>query len=103
MKKYNVFDLYVVEVQKDFQSYFFLCKYNKGKDVYIEIFTNEKIKTSNSIKVESLSTYYSVFTRYNYKTGKPLMIDKKELLKQYIAINERKKETLKKEKNFNEN
>lgn len=33
MKKYNVFDLYVVEVQKDFQSYFFLCKYNKGKEL----------------------------------------------------------------------
>ena len=51
MKKYNVFHLYVVEVQKDFQSYFFLCKYNKGKDTYIEISTNEKIKASNSIKV----------------------------------------------------
>ena len=88
MKKYSVHSLYVVEVQNDNDTYYLICKHNELNDTYIEIFTNEKIKITNNSSVESLSNYYPLLAQYNYTTGKPLMLDKKELLRSYIMIND---------------
>lgn len=87
MKKYNVFSLYVVEVQHDSDTHYLICKRNELSNTYTEIFTNEKIKVTDSSMIESLSSYYSPLGVCNYTTGKPLMLDKKELLRKYIIIN----------------
>ena len=46
MKKYNIYSLYVIDVQNDNHTYYLICKYNKLNDSYIEIFTNEKVKVA---------------------------------------------------------
>lgn len=87
MKKYNVFSLYVVEVQHGCDTHYLICKHNELSNTYTEIFTNEKIKVTDSSMIESLSSYYSPLGVCNYTTGKPLMLDKKELLRKYTTIN----------------
>jgi len=87
MKKYSVYSLYVVKIQNDKDTHCFICKLNELTDTYVEIFTNEKIKVVNNSSVEPLSNYYSILEQCNYKTGKPLMLSKKDLLRKYITIN----------------
>ena len=87
MKKYSVYSLYVVEVQNGNDTQYLICKHNELSDVYVEVFTNEKIKIDNNSIVEPLSNYYSILAQCDYTTGKPLMLDKKELLRKYITIN----------------
>ncbi len=79
MKKYNIYNLYVVKVD----NYYLICKYNSLNDSYEEIFTHEKINADNK---EPLANYYPLLGTHNYITGKPLMLDKKELLRKYITI-----------------
>lgn len=83
MKKYSVYSLFLVKVQNDGDAHYLICKHNELSDIYVGIFTNEKIKIINNSNVEPLSNYYSAL----YTTGKPLMLDKKELLRKYITIN----------------
>lgn len=90
MKKYNIFELYVIKVE----DYCFICtKTNKG---YSEIFTNEEFKNIEDYYIEPLKNYYSLLAIMNYTTGEPLTLTKKELLKEYARINsaniERKKQ-----------
>lgn len=87
MKKYNIYSLYVVEVQNGNDTHYLICKHNELSNTYVEIFTNEKVKVANNSSVEPLSNYYSVLAQCNYTTGKPLMLDKKEILRKYITIN----------------
>ena len=87
MKKYNIYSLYVVEVQNGNDTQYLICKHNELSNTYVEIFTNEKVKVTNNSSVEQLSNYYSVLAQCNYTTGKPLMLDKKEILRKYITIN----------------
>ncbi len=87
MKKYSVYNLFVVAVQHDSGTYYLICQHNDLSDTYVEIFTNEKIKITDDSNIELLSNYYSILTRRNYATKKPLMLDKKELLRKYIDIN----------------
>ena len=83
MKKYNIYNLYVLKVN----GHSFICKYNELTNTYVEIFTKVIIENNDNIIVESLSDYYSIFAQCNYATGKPLMLSKKELLRKYIMIN----------------
>ncbi len=87
--KYDVFNLYVVEIPNNDNSYYLICKYNNVNDTYIEIFTNEKIKFTKNLNVEPLSSYYQFLAIYNFQTNKTLKIDKKELLRKCIIINNR--------------
>ena len=87
MKKYSIYSLYVVEVQNGNDTHYLICKHNELSNTYVEIFTNEKVKVANNSSVEPLSNYYSVLAQCNYTTGKPLMLDKKEILRKYITIN----------------
>ena len=87
MKKYNIYSLYVVEVQNGNDTQYLICKHNELSNTYVEIFTNEKVKVTNNSSVEQLSNYYSVLAQCNYTTLKPLMLDKKEILRKYITIN----------------
>lgn len=88
MKKYNVYSLYVVKIPNVNNRQYLICKHNKLSGVYVEVFTNEKIKVDNNSVVEPLSNYYSILEQCNYTTKKPLMLDKKELLRKYNAIND---------------
>ena len=88
MKKYSVFDLSVVKVNRGNGTYqYFICKQNIITKAYIEIFTNTNIDVVDPFDVEPLSNYYSVFAAYNYGMHKPLMLTKKDLLKRYNEIN----------------
>lgn len=87
MKKYSIYSLYVVEVQNGNDTHYLICKHNELSNTYVEIFTNEKVKVANNSSVEPLSNYYSVLAQCNYTTGKPLILDKKEILRKYITIN----------------
>lgn len=89
MKRYNIYELFVVEIQSDYDcdKNYFICKYNPSKKEYIEIFTNEKIKIADNSRVEPLTDYYSILETCNYTTRKPSMLDKKELLRKLIRIN----------------
>lgn len=42
MKRYNIYDLYLVESSKNDNIYYLICKYNDFKDSYIEVLTDEK-------------------------------------------------------------
>ena len=87
MKKYNIFDLKVVEAKTNQGTRYLICKNKRNDNVYTEIFTSDKFKIDVESKVRPFSDYYSVLAAYNYKTGNPLMLDKKELLKKYLDIN----------------
>lgn len=87
MKTYNVYTLKVVKVGTGDNVRYLICKYNELTNTYIEVLTNEKLKVSDKNCVEPLSTYYSILSQCNYKTGEPLMLDKKSLLQKYIDIN----------------
>lgn len=85
MKKYNIRDLNIVKVNSDNKDWYFICKRSNTSNTYIEIFTNKKISIEN--KAEPLSTFYSIFEQFNEKTGKTLILDKYELMKKYMEIN----------------
>ena len=91
MKKYNVFELWVVKAD----DYYFICEKLFDDKTYREIFTKEKIKMLDSQNIEPLKNYYSLLAIMNYTTGELLMLTKKELLVKYAEINsshiERKK------------
>lgn len=80
MKEYNVFNLYVVNVE----GYSFICK-KLNNSVYEEVFTKEKFE--NIENVEPLRKYYSLFVIKKYISGNSLMLSNKELLIKYAEIN----------------
>ena len=86
MKKYSLYDLKVIMVVSSDSTRYLICKYNYFSDTYVEIFTGEKIKDSDISCVELLSDYYSI-SEEDYTADRPLVLDKKELLKKYIEIN----------------
>lgn len=88
MRKYSIYNIYVVEIQNDNDIHYLICKHNKLSDIYVEIFTNDKIKVTNNLMVKPLSSFYSILAQYNYTAEKTLMLNKKELLKIYITIND---------------
>ena len=88
MKKYNVFELSVGRISRGNGTYqYFICKQDSIKTVYTEIFTDDKIVITDPLDVEPLSNYYSLLAVCNWKTKKPLMLTKKELLQKYNEIN----------------
>lgn len=92
MKKYNVFELWVVKAE----DYYFICEKLFDDKTYREIFTKERIKVLDSKNIEPLKNYYSLLAIMNYTTGESLMLTKKQLLVKYAEINslhiERKKQ-----------
>lgn len=85
MKKYSVFDLFVIN--KDEVN--FICLESLTPNQYIEFFTNEKINLEENMSIESLTEYYSLLAVKNYTTGQPLKLDKKSILLKYIEINQK--------------
>ena len=89
MKKYNIFELSVVKYNRGNDTYnYFICKHNPIFDVYVEIFTKEKMKIEDKSLVEPLSNYYSVLAVFNYKKRLPLMLNEKDLFEKYNDIND---------------
>ena len=87
MKKYDINSLYVIKIQNKTDTQYFICKYKWYREIYVEVFTNEKIKTDKNSIIEKFSDYYTILAQYNNTDEKQIMIDKKELLKIYIIIN----------------
>ncbi len=83
MKKYSIFELYVVEMNGKK----FICKYY-DENKYMDIFTDKII--SNTDYVERLSDYYPNDSRINLETGIPLKVSREILLLKYIEINTKK-------------
>lgn len=83
MKKYNVFELYVVKED----NYYFICEKGIKEDTYIEIFTHKIIKNPNVHYIKPLSRWYLPLALMNYSIEKPLILTKKELLIKYAEIN----------------
>ncbi len=88
MKKYSLSDLYVLEVKRGKDVYYLICQYNLVSGNFVEIFTNEKIKTGSDIIFKPLSCYYSSFSKCDYEFLRFVKLDKRELLKKYIVIND---------------
>lgn len=89
-KKYSVLRLYIVNIIEDNKTYRFICEYDKGSDIYKEIFTDEQIKKEDITSIEKLSSYYSnsEICKWALKEiDDPLMLSKKEILKKYIELN----------------
>ena len=87
MKRYSVFDLYVVK--KD--NHKFICE-KILENEYREVLTKEKLIIEENETVESLTKYYSILAIATYKNGQvlnPLMLSKKDILLKYIEINEK--------------
>lgn len=88
MKKYNVYDLKVIKIGSGDNIYNLICNYDEFTDTYVEIFTNEKIKISDRTSIVPLSSYYySLVEKWDYVSRKPLLVNKRDLLKKYIDIN----------------
>lgn len=83
MKKYSVFNLFVVKVDK----IKFICEFIPSKQEYREILTSRKISLKNNYTVEKLSDYYSTLVTMRYKTREPLMLAKDDILRKYLEIN----------------
>ena len=87
MKKYNVYELYVVGVKEYSNDYYLICKHDSLSEFYKEIFTNKKINAKDTYSIEQLCDYYSVFSQCNYVIGQPLMLTTSDLITKYIDIN----------------
>ncbi len=61
MKKYSVFELWVVKTD----GYYFICEKLFDDKTYWEIFTKEKIKVLDSQNIEPLKNYYSLLAIMN--------------------------------------
>lgn len=83
MKKYSIFDLYVVKIEE----YYFICEKTYKENTYKEIFTKEEFKVLDIENIKPLKNYYSLFEIQNYKTGAELKLTKKALLIRYAQIN----------------
>jgi len=88
VKIYSVYELSVVKIDRDNGTHqYFICEKDIIPNNYIEIFSKEKIKNIDESAVEPLSNYYSLLVQCNYKKGKPLKLDIKDLFKKYNEIN----------------
>ena len=83
MEKYDVLDLYVVNVG----NYYFICEKLIEENTYKEIFTNEEFIVSKHQKKEPLKNYYKLLVLKSYSTKVPLMPTKEELLLRYAQLN----------------
>ena len=87
MKRYNVFDLYVIKIPTIDGHQSFICK--RSGSSFMEILSNEKIASKNNYQVTPLSDYYK---ESNELIVKQIMIDKKEVLGKYLEINDNSKQ-----------
>lgn len=83
MKKYNVFSLYVITIDK----HKFICESIIYREKYREVLTGRKFDLKDNYLVEKLSDYYCILGVMNYTTGEPLMLSKDDILRKYIDIN----------------
>lgn len=82
MKKYDVSSLKVIKVENDNDFCYLICKYNKFKKSYVELFTNEKINLCDDKNIFSISLFLSYL---GYEAV--VMLDKQELSDIYLSIN----------------
>ena len=100
MKKYNIYKLSVVKVREGHNNNYLICEQDYIQDVYIEIFTKEKIRVSNKDLVERFAKYYSLLDVNNLSREDFCMINEQQLLRKYISINNYKNLTTYKADNY---
>lgn len=86
--KWNVFNLKVMKRFENDQEHYLICRETAFENTYKEILTGERILEENPTRITELCKYYSVFEVMNLKTGKALMLNKKDILRKGIQINQ---------------
>lgn len=85
--KICIYDLKVVKTKMSSRDVYLICKERLTPNTFTEVLTGKKVVAESPDDVESLSKYYSVLAVCNYKTGKALFLDKKDILAKCIEIN----------------
>lgn len=85
--KTSVFNLKVVKTIINGNEHYLICKRVLDSYTFVEVLTGRKIMVENLEDVEPLCNYYPVLAVANYKTGKPLFLDKKAILSKCLEIN----------------
>ena len=103
MKMFKLDELYVIKTKDNNEITYKICKKNNLFQTYIDVLTEEKIKSY--FLIEPLSKYFNIAEKFDYKTGKYIKLSKKDILKKYKEINElnkKIKESIAKEQKVNE-
>ena len=100
MKKYNLYDLFVIKKNIEDREIYLICKKSEFGIYYKEIFTNKKFKVDKSTKIEPLYNYlsFSFISKFNINSK----ISKEEIFENFILTNdnnEGKKDSIIVEKN----
>ena len=83
MKLYNVFSLYVIEI--DGQKY--ICQKTSSDNIFREVFTKRKIILQDIKNLKGLNEYYSLFEVFDFTTRESLLLSREDILNKYIDIN----------------
>ena len=103
MKMFKLDELYVIKTEDNNEITYKICKKNNLFQTYIDVLTEEKIKSY--FLIEPLSKYFNIDEKFDHKTGKYVKLSKKDILKKYKEINElnkKIKESIAKEQKVNE-
>ena len=92
MKKYSIFDLFIVKQDRGNGTHqCFICKQDKKHEYYIEIFTKTKMEVNDDSLIEPFKNYFSPLTWYKLshdnKLSDPLSFPLSRLLEEYNKIN----------------
>ena len=88
MKKYNIFNLYVITINDQK----FICESIIPRKEYIEILTERKIELKTGDKIEKMINYYPLLEFNTSISPKPLFLTKENILDEYININKKKED-----------
>lgn len=83
MKKYDLFNLYVVE----FDGIKYICERNIDDNQYNDIFIIKKFNKEDIENIQPLSDYYEILVMKSYLTDEKVYLFKDELLLKFLKIN----------------
>ncbi len=87
MKRYNVYKLYVVELNLGNKVYYYICSHSNFTNKYIEIFSKMEIPNSIISNVEPLLKYYYSEESLSSPSESLKSLEQSNLLNKYININ----------------
>lgn len=82
-KKYNIYDLYVVTINR----HKYICERINSLEYMAVVIGRKIFLRNNKYKVEKLTDYSKLLEKNNYQIKKDLVLSKEEVLKIYININ----------------
>lgn len=78
MKEYDVFELYVVGIMKNYDFKYFIC--TKENEEYVEIFKHNVIKVDDKSTIDAFAGYYK-------PSDLPKKLTRSEIFEKYSEIN----------------